>query len=55
MKDILIVLAMQQEGQGLFESKGVSVIYTGLGKVNACSREHGGERQLLIVEVVVMI
>lgn len=31
----LVVLAMKEEGQGLFEKKGVDVLYTGIGKVNA--------------------
>ncbi len=31
----LVVMAMKEESQGLFEAKGISVVYTGLGKVNA--------------------
>jgi len=31
----LVVMALQVEGQGLFERHDVSVLYTGLGKVNA--------------------
>jgi len=31
----LVVIALELEGQGLFEQAGVSVLYTGLGKVNA--------------------
>jgi len=31
----LIVMALEIEGQGLFERAGVPVLYTGLGKVNA--------------------
>jgi adenosylhomocysteine nucleosidase len=31
----LIVMALEVEGQGLFERAGVPVLYTGLGKVNA--------------------
>ena len=31
----LVVIALQLEGQGLFEQADVSVLYTGLGKVNA--------------------
>src|SRR3954465_4175590 len=31
----LVVIALELEGQGLFEEAGVSVLYTGLGKVNA--------------------
>ena len=31
----LVVIALEIEGQGLFEQAGVSVLYTGLGKVNA--------------------
>ena len=31
----LIVMALELEGQGVFERQGVQVLYTGLGKVNA--------------------
>jgi len=31
----LVVIALELEGQGLFEQADVSVLYTGLGKVNA--------------------
>ena len=31
----LVVIALELEGQGLFEQAGISVLYTGLGKVNA--------------------
>jgi len=31
----LVVIALELEGQGLFEKEQVSVLYTGLGKVNA--------------------
>lgn len=31
----LVVIALELEGQGLFEQAGVEVLYTGLGKVNA--------------------
>lgn len=31
----LVVIALELEGQGLFEQANVSVLYTGLGKVNA--------------------
>jgi adenosylhomocysteine nucleosidase len=31
----LVVMALDVEGQGLFEHRGVPVLYTGLGKVNA--------------------
>jgi len=31
----LVVIAMKEESQGLFEKDGVQVLYTGLGKVNA--------------------
>jgi adenosylhomocysteine nucleosidase len=31
----LVVIALELEGQGLFEQSEVSVLYTGLGKVNA--------------------
>ena len=32
---LLVVIALELEGQGLFERADVSVLYTGLGKVNA--------------------
>ena len=32
---ILVVMAMKEESQGLFEARGISVLYTSLGKVNA--------------------
>ncbi len=32
---VLVVMALQQESQGVFEAAGVPVLYTGLGKVNA--------------------
>jgi len=32
---LLIVMALEQEAQGVFESAGVPVLYSGLGKVNA--------------------
>ncbi|MES1177591.1 MAG: 5'-nucleosidase [Myxococcales bacterium] len=31
----LVVIALELEGQGLFEQAGIPVLYTGLGKVNA--------------------
>lgn len=31
----LVVMALQSEGQGVFEQAGIPVLYTGLGKVNA--------------------
>ena len=31
----LVVMALKAEGQGLFERRGIPVLYTGLGKVNA--------------------
>ena len=31
----LVVIALELEGQGLFERADISVLYTGLGKVNA--------------------
>ncbi len=33
--EILLAVALRDEAQGLFEKAGVSVLYTGLGKVNA--------------------
>jgi adenosylhomocysteine nucleosidase len=33
--DPLVVIALREEGQGLFENHGVPVLYTGIGKVNA--------------------
>jgi adenosylhomocysteine nucleosidase len=35
LPDKLVVMALDIEGQGLFEHHGVQVLYTGLGKVNA--------------------
>jgi adenosylhomocysteine nucleosidase len=35
LPDPLVVMALREEGQGLFESHGVPVLYTGIGKVNA--------------------
>lgn len=35
MDDILVVMALPAESQRVFEDAGVSVLYTGLGKVNA--------------------
>ncbi len=35
MKKILIVIAMREEAQGVFEKEGIEVLFTGLGKVNA--------------------
>lgn len=32
---VLIVMALNAEGQGVFERSGIDVLYTGLGKVNA--------------------
>jgi adenosylhomocysteine nucleosidase len=37
MKD-LIVFAMKEEAQDLFEKNGIPVLYTGIGKVNAAHR-----------------
>lgn len=34
-ENTLIVFAMREEAQGLFEAEGFQVLYTGLGKVNA--------------------
>jgi len=35
MKDTLIVIALEDEGQGLLEKLGFEVLYCGIGKVNA--------------------
>jgi len=35
LPDVLLVMALEVESQGLFEREGISVLYTGLGKVNA--------------------
>jgi len=35
LPDPLVVMALREEGQGVFESHGVAVLYTGVGKVNA--------------------
>ncbi|HEY6452557.1 MAG TPA: 5'-nucleosidase [Steroidobacteraceae bacterium] len=53
----LVVMALEMEGQGLFERAGVPVLYTGLGKVNAAlslmralrEREHGGHASPLVL------
>lgn len=34
-KDVLLVMALPSESQGLFESEGLEICYTGIGKVNA--------------------
>jgi adenosylhomocysteine nucleosidase len=34
--DILLVIALPEESGGLFEKSGFSILYTGVGKVNAC-------------------
>jgi adenosylhomocysteine nucleosidase len=34
-RDVIVVMALKREGQGVFEREGVPVLYTGLGKVNA--------------------
>lgn len=34
-KEILLLMALPSESQGLFESEGIDVFYTGIGKVNA--------------------
>jgi adenosylhomocysteine nucleosidase len=36
--DLLVVMALEVESQGLFAERGVEVLYTGLGKVNAAYR-----------------
>jgi adenosylhomocysteine nucleosidase len=43
-RPIIIVMALEIEGQGVFESAGVPVLYTGVGKVNAA---HALTRRLL--------
>lgn len=35
---VLVVMALEIEAQGLFQDRGVDVLYTGLGKVNAAYR-----------------
>lgn len=35
MKNILVVMALKEESQGLFEANGVYPLYTGVGKINA--------------------
>ncbi|QDK39638.1 5'-nucleosidase [Bdellovibrio sp. NC01] len=35
MKDVAVLMALQNESQGLFEKEGIPVVYTGIGKVNA--------------------
>jgi adenosylhomocysteine nucleosidase len=54
---LLVTFAMREEAQGLFEAEGASVLYTGLGKVNAAyalmrelkSRAARGEKTSLVV------
>lgn len=38
MTELLVVMALEVESQGLFAERGVEVLYTGLGKVNAAYR-----------------
>ncbi len=38
MTDLLVVMALEIESQGLFAERGVPVLYTGIGKVNAAYR-----------------
>lgn len=38
MSKLLVVMALELESQGLFAARGVPVLYTGLGKVNAAYR-----------------
>lgn len=53
----LVVMALKAEGQGLFEQRGISVLYTGLGKVNAaitltqrlCAYRHAGRPAPLVI------
>jgi adenosylhomocysteine nucleosidase len=33
--EVLLLMALPQESQGLFEKNGVPVVYTGIGKINA--------------------
>ncbi len=33
--DLLVAIALKEESQGLFETRGIPVLYTGLGKLNA--------------------
>src|SRR5688572_14294046 len=35
---LLVVMALEIESQGLFAARGVDVLYTGIGKVNAAYR-----------------
>lgn len=35
IKDVAVLMALQNESQGLFEKEGIPVVYTGIGKVNA--------------------
>ncbi|HKY38950.1 MAG TPA: hypothetical protein VJN18_23590 [Polyangiaceae bacterium] len=37
-KSLLVVMALEIESQGLFAERGVPVLYTGIGKVNAAYR-----------------
>jgi adenosylhomocysteine nucleosidase len=38
MTPLLVVMALEVESQGLFAERGVDVLYTGIGKVNAAYR-----------------
>lgn len=38
MTSLLVVMALQLESQGLFADRGIPVLYTGIGKVNAAYR-----------------
>lgn len=38
MTDVLVVMALEAEAQGRFDERGVDVLFTGLGKVNAAYR-----------------
>jgi adenosylhomocysteine nucleosidase len=38
MTELLVVMALEVESQGLFAERGVPVLYTGIGKVNAAYR-----------------
>lgn len=54
---IVVAMALPAEGAGLFEARGVEVLYTGIGKVNAgialarrlASRRHAGSMPAIVV------
>jgi adenosylhomocysteine nucleosidase len=52
--DVLVVFAMREEAQGLFDAAGAEVLYTGVGKVNSAwaltRRLHSAPRPQLVLD-----